>query len=109
MDELKAPEKIYIQLNPDDPTWCDARILESDIEYARTPSLPYPCTVEQWEEITGETFPDNGLVWYKDIRHASIPEEESTPAYYENCKNDKIANIYIVQTAKPAPEEGRRE
>jgi Lar family restriction alleviation protein len=33
----------------------------------RTPELPNPCTIEQYEKITGEKFPENGAVWRQEI------------------------------------------
>ncbi len=72
----------------------------------RTPELPNPCSVEQWEEITGETFPDDGIVFYKVM--AGKTKMLKNP-YFEMIKYRKVklldkSNLYIVQTAKPGPE-----
>ena len=65
-----------------------------------TPELPDPCTVEQWQQITGKIFPDDGYCLMKTTYG------KWKTLLWKDAKNF-TANIliYIVQTAKPAPEE----
>ena len=71
-----------------------------DLVSTRTPVLPDPCTVEEYEKITGEKFPDDGLVWYRFCGETKYKHIE-----YGKVKNVKHKPFIIVQTAKPAPEE----
>ncbi len=61
--------------------------------------LPEKCTPEQWEEITGETFPDAGVVsclYYGTKKYKHIGYGR-----YKDFKH--LKNMFIVQTGKPAP------
>ncbi|MCK5614021.1 hypothetical protein KAR91_69805 [Candidatus Pacearchaeota archaeon] len=72
----------------------------------RTPELPDPCTVEQYEEITGKTFPGMGLVWFWNrMNYWSAVQYRNITADDDNLRLEAP----IVQTGKPAPNEGRRE
>ena len=71
----------------------------------RTPELPEKCTVEQYQQITGEKFPDDGAVHYRignegfwGINIYSAAKEVS-----KKCRTQ----IYIVQTAQGMPGEGK--
>ncbi len=105
MSKIGPPKKIYLQIgdhNYDDlesneVTWCSDRIDNSDLEYNLT--LPSPCTVEQWEEITREKFPDDGLVWYLVIKNVEYPYWDT--AIYSEL--DCLDNLLIVQTGQPEP------
>lgn len=69
----------------------------------RIPELPDPCTVEQYEEITGETLPDDRAVWVRE----PITDPDITHMWYLlQYKTTKIGKAYptfIVQTGKAAP------
>ncbi len=69
----------------------------------RTPELPSPCTVEQYEEITAEKFPDDGLVWGDFLGNKYLK-----PAEWELFKYKILRNIdvFIVQTAQGMSGEG---
>lgn len=71
----------------------------------RTPALPDPCTVEQWEEITGETFPDDGAVWarWKNNEWKQYTINGLKRGIYYG---EEGFQIVIVQTGKPAPKDG---
>ena len=62
-------------------------VLQGAIE--RLLSLPKHETVEQWEERTGETYPDDGPVWYKPV----------TKYNYELIIYRKVKNWSIVYVA----------
>jgi len=107
MGEL--PEKIYLQigdhnyddLQGSDVTWSQDKINSNDLEY--NIAFPNPCTVEQWEEITGETFPDEGIVHVLVYKRNETGQEWESYVY--GYARKYWAKIYIVQTAKPAPED----
>ena len=100
-----------------DQPGCNIRCSASSEEVAvkmwntQTPELPDPCTVEQWEEITGETFPDDGLVWawlqgdeyYSDVWEVMIYKEARGAVDFVETQ------ILIVQTGKPASKGGESE
>ncbi len=72
------------------------------LKNTRTPELPSPCTVEQYEEITGEKFPDDGWIMTPTAMHYTgykvIP--------YSEALDDGLTEIYIVQTAQGITGEG---
>ena len=63
-------------------------------------TLPNPCTIKQYEEITGKRLPADSYVM--------IPSNMAYLGWkirtYGEALNDELIDIYIVQTAKPAPE-----
>jgi len=105
---MRAPNKIYLQtgdhnyddLEGEEVTWCSDRIDDTDLEYNL--SLPNPCTVEQYEEITGEKFPDDGAVWCW-FAMEYLGKENWYLKYYIIAKDTEWPK-YIVQTGQPAPE-----
>ena len=111
MDELKAwvcsscKDSCRLTISADDgqPRAC-VFDLTGDIrckwyeDATRTPELPDPCTVEQYQEIKGKAFPVGGMIFIKDDDYGYFPE----------TYNPKIAGLdecYIVQTGKPAPKD----
>ena len=58
-------------------------------------------TPKEYKEITGENYPDDTLVW---IRYESASDLAFIPLKYLAVKNSDDYDIYIIQTAQPAPE-----
>lgn len=107
MSNLRAPQTIYLQtgdhnyddLEGSDVTWCQNRINDTDLEY--NISLPNPCTPEQYEEITGEKFPKDGVVWFWYEQRWRLDNYSNVLC---NMKvHEYIYPIAIVQTGKGSP------
>ena len=76
-------------------------------------TIPIYYTPEQYERITGKSYPDDAYIHYGVYltntvisRNPEVCEESNfswrQPVPYENHKNHK--NVVIVQTAQPAPD-----
>ena len=64
-------------------------------------------TCEEYLRIMGVPYPDDCLVW---IRYESASDLAFMPLQYLSVKDSDDYDIYIVQTAQPAPEaDCRRE
>ena len=76
-------------------------LLQSVLKRFSSPQLPDPCTPEQYEQITGERFPEDGVVWEFDEW-----SEYKISLYSAAKKRRKLYNcghIAIAQTGKGCP------
>lgn len=100
MDELKDKILYHIDSNKEEIyiNHSAAKQIIEDIEAQcnNYKSLPSPCTVEQYEKITGEKFPDDALVWYLVIKDVEIPYWDT--AVYSEL--DCLDNLLIIQTGQ---------
>ena len=97
---LQIGDHNYDDLDHEEITWCEDRQDDTDLEYIR--AFPSPCTVEQYEAITGEKFPDDGMVWCLYPYDAGFFWKTHT---FEESKRIIIRRYIsvIVQTGQSAP------
>jgi len=106
MDELKGKYNYiqkYLLKNGADNQYLNC--LDDLYENTRTPEFPSPCTIEQYEEITGEKFPHGGMLW---VKISEYPYWQIN-AYFEVQTNRYKGHLLvIVQIGQPVPDKNWR-
>lgn len=122
MDELRVGNKgSHLEINTDGKIreqldfveWLKNQGMYSPVESAATmqkmfrvfiavnkPQFPDPCTVEQYEQITKEKFPDDGAVWVKWKQGWKVYPY----SLYLEFQRVYGIQVAIVQTGKPCPD-----
>ena len=103
MDELMAEELLIMSISQLEDYLSELETYHIKKYFqARTPELPDPCTPEQYKEITGETFSDDGAMWIRSQLKYNFWSNWSV-IKYGNIPTVNDSEYFIVQTGKPAP------